>query len=268
MADMTFGKKLETSADMIMPLPLTEDMLAVLDEAALTMEVSDEAIRKIYPEINIVPNTRAILIPIIPGITLYSYFRFFNVFPSAPAVDVYVNGKLVAERLAYREFTPYLKAFPGYYRVAVFEAGTRLVPLFTTFINLIGYRVYTGAISGLDNKASLELINDNIRPLPKKDAFLRVVQLSANAPAMDAYLDDSLVLSDINYKEVSRYLTTKPGTHDLKMREFISGQILVSEPEVKLAGGNAYTAYVIGDTRDRTGLQIIVEREGTSFLNF
>lgn len=268
MADMIFGKNLETSETMLMPLPLTEDMLNTLNESDLTTEVTDELIRKLYPEINIVPNTRQTLIPIIPGITLYSYIRFFNAFPSALAVDVYVNGTLVAERLKYRDFTQYLKAFPGYYRIAVFEAGTRLVPLFTTFINLIGYRIYTGAISGSGNKASLELINDNIRPLPRRNAFLRIIQLSENAPAMDAYLNDSLVLSDINYKEVSRYLTTTPGKHNLKMREFTSGIIVAEEPEVELRGGTAYTAFVVGNMMDRTGVQIIVEIEGISFLNF
>ena len=39
--------------------------------------------------------------------------------------------------------------------------------------------------------------------------------LSPNAPRMDAYWDDSLILEDINYQEVSRYLAVTPGEHNL-----------------------------------------------------
>lgn len=258
----------ETSEEMIIPLPLSEDELAGLREEALTLEEGSDLIRRLYPEINIIPNVKDTLIPIIPGITLYSYLRFFNAFPSVPAVDVYVNGKRVASDLKYRFFTDYYKAFPGYYRIQVFEAGTTETPLLVTFINLIGYRIYTVAITGTGEQAGLELINDSIRPLPKKSAFLRFVQLSASAPVMDAYLDDSLVLTEIDFREVSRYLTTSPGTHNLKMRDYISGAVLAEEPEMKLDGGSAYTVYIIGDMKDRVGLQILVEEEGITFLNF
>ncbi|WP_352399068.1 DUF4397 domain-containing protein [Anaerotignum sp.] len=258
----------ETSEEMIIPLPLTEDELAGLREEALTMEGSADLIRRLLPEINIIPNVKDTLIPIIPGITLYSYLRFFNAFPSVPAVDIYVNGKRVASDLKYRFFTDYYKTFPGYYRIQVFEAGTTQTPLLVTFISLIGYRIYTAAITGTGEEAGLELINDSIRPLPRRSSFLRFVQLSATAPVMDAYLDDSLVLAEIDFREVSRYLTTSPGSHNLKMRDYISGGVLVEEPDVNLDGGSAYTVYVIGDMNDRVGLQILVVQEGITFLNF
>lgn len=270
MAEMN-GLGVETNEEMIFPLPLREEDLAGLDEEQLTLEATNDAIRRLYPEINIIPNIPNIsgaLIPIIPGITLYSYLRFFNAFPTVPAVDIYVNGRRVAENLRYRFFTEYMKAFPGYYRIEVYEAGSRENPLLVTFINLIGYRIYTATVIGAGDNASLELINDSIRPLPRRSTLLRIVQLSPNAPMMDAYLDDSLILADIEYKEVSRYLTTTPGDHNLKFRDTITGGVLVEEPELQLEGGSAYTVYVIGDMNDRVGLQILLEKEGISNLYF
>ncbi len=258
----------EAMGEMAFPLPLETDDLEIEDKNDVSVEVRKEEVRKLYPQINMVPNIAATLIPIITGITLYSYIRFFDAYPSAQAVDIYVNGRLTAENVLYREFTKYWKTFPGYYRIQVYRVGDRRRALLDKYINLIGYRVYTVALSGIDNRVDIELINDFLRPIPKQQALMRIAGLSANAPSMDAYWDDQLVLSDINYPEISRYLNTGIGRHNLKMRDWVSGAVLVEEPDIRLTGGNAYTAYVIGDMNDRTGLQIIVTREGISYLNF
>lgn len=259
----------ETSEDTPMPLPLTEEQIYLLDKDDLTVATSDDVIRKIYPEINIVPNTSGVVIPIISGITLYSYIRFFNAYPTNTAVDIYANGVIVARNVLYRSFTDYCKTFPGYYRIAVYPTGTKKIPIAITFINIIGYRIYTVAIITANNGASLELINDYIRPLPNNRSFLRFAQLSYNAPReMDAYLDNNLVLEGIKYKDVSRYLTTGIGKHNIKFRDFYNGNVLLEEPNVRTEGGNAYTVYVVGDVNDRTGLQAIVTLEGISYLNF
>lgn len=264
-----YGNNIETSEDTPMPLPLTQEQIYLLDKDDLTVSTSDDIVRRIYPEINIVPNTSGVLIPIISGITLYSYIRFFHAYPTNVAVDIYANGVIVAKNVLYRSFTDYFKVFPGYYRIAIYPTGTKKTPIALTFINIIGYRIYTAAIISSSLGAELELINDYIRPLPNNRSFIRFAQLSANAPKqMDAYLDDNLILEGVEYQDVSRYLTTGIGKHNIKFRDYFSGNILVEEPNVRTEGGNAYTAYVVGDINDRTGLQIIVTLEGISYLNF
>jgi len=260
--------KAKTSEEMMIPLPLSEEGLLGLEEEALTMEKCTDLIRRLYPEMNIVPNVKSTSIPIIPGITLYSYLRFFNAFSFVPAIDIYVNGKKVASDLKYKYFTEYHKAFPGYYRIQIYEAGKTENPLMVTFINLIGYRIYTAAITGTRTDASLELINDCTRPLPKSSALLRFAQLWSKAPVMDVYLDDYPVLSEFDYREVSRYLKRPHGTHNLKFKDYITGQILLEDSDLQLDGGSAYTAYVIGDMHKKAGMEILVKKEGISYLNF
>ena len=258
----------ETSADMIMPLPLTQEGIRQLPNESLTQEIVDDTVQCLHPGIQLPGNINETEIPIIPGITLFSYIRFFNAYPSVGSVDIYVNGRKVASNLLYRQFTEYLKAFPGYYRVAVFRAGTTTDPLSVSYINLIGYRIYTAAVTGLGTNVSLEMINDNRRFLQENAAYIRFVQLSANAPRMDVYLDDSLVLSDLNYREVSRYMSVAPGSHNLKLREYFSGAVLLEDPDVTVEGGKAYTIYVVGDMTDRVGLQVVIPLEGTTYLVF
>ncbi len=119
----------ETSEDMVMPLPLTEEQIGELPESSLTEEMTEDATSRLYPGIHWPPTTNVIVIPLIPGITMFGYIRFFNASPAANDVDIYVNGRRVASNLSYQNFTEYMKVFPGYYRVAVFAAGTRTNPL-------------------------------------------------------------------------------------------------------------------------------------------
>lgn len=268
MTDIWKQAGVETSADIIMPLPLTQEGIRQLPLESLTQEVADGTAESMYPGVQLPGNLKITVLPIVPGITMFSYIRFFNAYPGAGSVDVYVNGRKVASNLLYRNFTEYMKAFPGYYRVAVFRAGTTENPLTVSYINLIGYRIYTAALTGTEGNVSLEMINDNRRFLQGNMAYVRFVQLSANAPRMDVYLDDSLVLSDLNYKEVSRYMAVVPGEHNLKLREYFSGAVLLEDPVVTLKGGKAYTIYVVGDMNDRVGLQVVIPLEGASYLAF
>lgn len=255
-----------------MPLPLTEEEIdEAVDIQALTQESTPNALGitpQRYPSLNLPENGNITVIPIIPGITLFGYLRFFNASPAAPDVDIYVNGRKIASNLYYRAFTDYLKVFPGWYRVAVFSAGTRTNPLTVTNIQILSNQIDTVALIGLSGENALQVIDDTRRVLNQNRAYVRFAQLSPNAPQMDAYWDDALVASELDYQDVSRYLSTAPGTHNLKMRDTLSGANLVEDPEITLEGGKAYTIYIVGDMYDRTGLQVIIPLEGTGYLQF
>ncbi|MBQ3615172.1 MAG: DUF4397 domain-containing protein [Anaerotignum sp.] len=259
----------ETSEDMLMPLPLTEaEVSGVYTEEILTEEVPNDNARGRYPSITLPNNTSITVIPIIPGITLYGYIRFLNASPGEQRVDIYVNGRKVADSLLYREFTEYMKVFPGWYRIAVYAAGTRRNPLTVTTLRIRANDIITMAVTGLSGDISTQTINDSRRWLGGNNAYVRFVQLSPNAPAMDAYWDDALVLAELNYGDVSRYLQTTAGSHNLKMRDSLSGANLVESPDVSVENGKAYTIYIVGDINDRTGLQILVPLEGATYLDF
>ena len=76
----------ETSEDMVMPLPLTEEQIGELPESSLTEEMTEDATSRLYPGIHWPPTTNVIVIPLIPGITMFGYIRFFNASPAAKVV--------------------------------------------------------------------------------------------------------------------------------------------------------------------------------------
>lgn len=253
----------------MMPLPLTaEQANEVVDERTLTEEMVDDTARRRFPSITLPNNTNITVIPIIPGITLFGYIRFMNASPGETRVDIYVNGRKVASNLLYRNFTEYMKVFPGWYRIAVYAAGTIRNPLTVTTLQVEANSITTLAVIGLFGDISTLAINDSRRFLNRNRAYVRFVQLSPNAPTMDAYWDDALVVSELNYQDISRYMTATPGSHNLKMRDSLSGANLVEHPDVRVEGGKAYTIYVVGDITDRTGLQVLIPLEGNTYLNF
>ena len=103
-----------------MLLPLTKE------EAMQETLTQEESAARRFP---ILPsNANVTVIPIIPGITLFGYIRFLNASPVETRVDIYANGRMVAADLRYQHFTEYMKLFPGWYRIAIYRAGTMTNP--------------------------------------------------------------------------------------------------------------------------------------------
>ena len=55
-----------------------------------------------------------------------SLLRVFHAAPQAPAVDVYINEKLVFSNLQFTQFSSYVKLKEGEYRIDIFQTGTML----------------------------------------------------------------------------------------------------------------------------------------------
>lgn len=263
---MSEQNRYETSDDLLMPLPLTEE--AVQTETENFTEETQEDIADRFPRIILPNNTNVTVIPIIPGITLLGYIRFLNASTAETRVDIYANGRRVAADLRYQDFTEYMKVLPGWYRIAVYRTGTVTEPLTVLRLQVQANGIYTVAVTGLAEEISSLTIEDSSRILSPNRAYIRFVQLSPTAPAMDVYWDDKLVLSDLRYEEISRYLMSSTGSHTLKLRDTETGQLLLTHPDVNLKGGKAYTVYVVGSRADRAGLQVLIPLEGVTYLNF
>jgi hypothetical protein len=73
------------------------------------------------------------------------------------------------------------------------------------------------------------------------NARLRVLHASPDAPNVDVYLDNSVILSNVPYPTVSSYLTLAAGTHNIKINA-AGTQTTVINVTPNLAKDNAYTA--------------------------
>ena len=90
-----------------------------------------------------------------------SLLRVFHAAPQAPAVDVYINEKLVFSNLQFTQFSSYVKLKEGEYRIDIFQTGTMVQPIISGSLDLDeGQMLTIAAIGNLDD-LSLLVINDN-----------------------------------------------------------------------------------------------------------
>lgn len=79
------------------------------------------------------------------------------------------------------------------------------------------------------------------------DARVRVGHLSPNAPNVDVYVDDSVVLEDVAFGTVSDYLALSAGTHAVEITAAGDPDTSVFQGDVTLEAGTDYTVAAIGE---------------------
>lgn len=195
-----------------------------------------------------------------------SYLRFLNAGIALPPLDIYINGSLVAKNLQFKQFTEYFKTIAGLYAVRVYAAGTTTNPIISQNLNIIRDRIYTCAVIGIPENASLQLVADIQRTTANTMAYMRFVNLSPDDIPMDIYIDDEKKFSELSYHEVSNYIPIRPGKHSITLKKAGSDVVLLEDPSAVFKGGDYYAGYIVGLVNQN--LQILIPLEGASYLKF
>lgn len=192
-----------------------------------------------------------------------SLLRVFHAAPQAPAVDVYINEKLVFSNLQFTQFSSYVKLKEGEYRIDIFQTGTMLQPIISGSLDLDeGQMLTIAAIGNLDD-LSLLVINDNAdkKASPKVSSF-RVVHLSPNTPAVDILVNNKILVESLAFKQNTSYVDIAPGSYNIEA-------VLSSNKEsvlvfgVMLKANRIYTIYIVGESPNLRAIQSV---DGNTYL--
>lgn len=197
-----------------------------------------------------------------------SYVRALHASPDAPAVDIYVNDRLVARGLRYREFTSYVPIAGGLYNIKVYPAGTNANPVINKNVNIPPNSIFTVAATGMLKDIDLTLIPEP--PVKKQpyDTFLRFVQLSPNAQNVDLYLSNgNRLFTDVEYKEITDYIPIRPGVYEFQVKPTGTQNVILTVPNANLRQGNVYSIYMIGLQNGNPSLQVLIPLDGSTYLN-
>lgn len=198
-----------------------------------------------------------------------SYIRFLQASPDAPLMDLYINNKLIAANWGYQNFTDYLRAYPGLYRVELYKAGTKADPIYSAHLNLQSLLVYTAAFIGCCGQNDMLLIPDSLASKTRPTGtWLRFINLIPLSPSLDIYLDGNLIISRIAYEEISKYLPLATGTYTLDVRRSDTGETIIYHPQMELKAGNLYTGFFTGLIDGQPAPQVLLPLEGVSYLTF
>jgi Domain of unknown function (DUF4397) len=95
--------------------------------------------------------------------------------------------------------------------------------------------------------ASLHTRTSGAQTPPALPAFLSIHHLSADAPALDVYVDGGRVISGLNFTDVSDYLRLSPGAHRVQVA--LSGRLdQLLNTTASLESGKSYTWVLSGLT--------------------
>lgn len=192
-----------------------------------------------------------------------SLLRVFHAAPQAPAVDVYINEKLVFSNLQFTQFSSYVKLKEGEYRIDIFQTGTMVQPIISGSLDLDeGQMLTIAAIGNLDD-LSLLVINDNAdkKASPKVSSF-RVVHLSPNTPAVDILVNNKILVENLAFKQNTSYVDIAPGSYNIEA-------VLNSNKESVLVFGavlktnRIYTIYIVGESPNLRAIQSV---DGNTYL--
>lgn len=181
----------------------------------------------------------------------FAELRVAHLVPDAPAVDVWLNGRVALASIPYGDVTPYTGLSAGTYRVQVTPAGATSPVVIDAVVDLGNGVSYTVAATGLlggGTLGPLVLVDDRTRSAQAK---VRFVHASPDAPAVDVAVAGGPVLfGDVAFNESDGYLAVDGGTYDLEVRVAGTSTVALALPGVGLAGRTNYTVFATGRLSD------------------
>lgn len=180
--------------------------------------------------------------------------RVAHMSPDAPNVDVYVDGSVALEDVAFNVVSDYLEVPAGERELEITAAGDPDSSVFAGAVTFEPETNYTvaaiGEVGDMAEKSFEPLILEDNNSNPGSDtARVRAVHVSPDAPAVDITVASSgnALFDGVSYSE-SDSTEVPTGDYTLEVRgdtESNDGDI-VGEFDVSLAGGQVYTAFAAG----------------------
>jgi hypothetical protein len=96
------------------------------------------------------------------------------------------------------------------------------------------------------------------------EAMVRVLHASPDAPAVDVYVDDDLVVDGVGYKDVTDYLALPAGTHKIEVYPSGDQSTVVITEQVAVSSGQSYTLGAIGQLESIRLTTMIDDQEVTA----
>ncbi len=176
---------------------------------------------------------------------------------SGTGVTVTLNGAPALTDFFYGDSTAYIPLDPGTYDVAVWPAGSA-TPAMTATLTLDPATYYTVIATGDGDNQPLQLLAlvDDLSAPAEGNFKLRVGHLApfaaGSATADVRLIDNTPVLTDVNYLDVTGYLELPAGDYNFIITAPGGDPILINPAELSLPAGAILSAFATGDGDNQT----------------
>ncbi len=186
-----------------------------------------------------------------------SMVRVIHASPGSPPVDVYVDGKLLLSKQAYRHVSNYLNLPPGSHHVRIITAGSgpHGTPLISETVNVRPNEKYS--LMAVGNRRSIHLLPVvSNQQAARGTCKIRFVHASPDSPPVDVAIRGGRVLfHHVSFRNASDYIEIKPTTANLEIREAGTQKVLLDMRNVRLKPDNLYSLYALGLSKGQPGLE-------------
>jgi hypothetical protein len=183
---------------------------------------------------------------------------FVNGTPDAPPVDIYVDGELEVEALAYGQSSAAVEIPAGRRMVAVTEAGEEATDaLVETDFTLERGGAYVIANVDVLADIGLRFWRVDLSPAGEGEARLRVIHASPDAPEVDvAIAGGDVLIAGATFDHAPDPIEVPATTYDLEMRPAGSTDVVQTIQGVTLPAATACTVLALGLLNDDGQLEI------------
>ena len=196
-----------------------------------------------------------------------SSLTIINASPTLATYNAYLDGtKVVEGALPFGGVIPYATLTAGDHTLK-FTAESDLTALLTKTIATDANKAYSFFVINKNENLDGLLISDSPESYSTEKAFIRFVNLSSDAPALDLSLnnDATNLVTNKSYKEVSGFTEITPGTYSFDTKNAVAGTVMSTLSSTVLAAGQYYTVMAIGlvqpnDVEESFKLQIYTHK--------
>jgi apolipoprotein D and lipocalin family protein len=186
--------------------------------------------------------------------------RFLHNIIDAPTVSIYLDNILLVGSLSYKEITAYLSINQGTYYISVKNDNTTLV---SEKINLKNTStiVISGTVSGTPIISLLHYTDNLLDNCPQPGYFkLKFLHVAYSVPAVDIYLSDVKIFSDIHYTESTTYIThqlgllnnsTNPEYYNVSVKLAGTDTTVIGPISIYFISGGVYSIFATGTVTNK-----------------
>ena len=178
--------------------------------------------------------------------------RFVQASPDAPAVDVVIDGAVVASNIAFGEASDAVSISPDSHQLQFVPAGSDAASaLVDTTIDLEGGETAIVAASGLLKEIEAKVYEVDKGDLDSGQSRLRLINLSPEDANVDfAVTGGDTLFDDLAFGDSSDYTDLDAGSYDFEVRPHDQQTTSMSVSGFQVDEGNAYDLLLLGTTAD------------------
>lgn len=171
-----------------------------------------------------------------------AYIRFINASPTLGTYNVLFDDvKVNTAALPFGGTVNYAPYVFGSHTVK-YTTASNATPVLTQQINLAANQIHSAYLIDKDAKLELLLIVDDASVTSTTKAFVKFINLSPDAPALNLDLKAGAnLIKDKTYKTGSPFIQVDPKTYDFDIKDSATGAVKTTLTGIEMAAGRYYT---------------------------